>query len=691
MPANGEMIAASTKSEKEGGLTFALQALLDRHESYMAESEEERRRMAASIGQLENDNRILEAENARAAHENDELLHQLEGMNTQIADSDAHINSLTATLYSAQSENRKLMTLASRTAELEAQLTAMEIGQSRLQEELVTAQEDQRSAIHRWKHAETRLAYLNDQVLRIEREARDEREKHAEIIRRMEQRRAVESGLENAAGRLKGAAAASTLGRDKCGTNIVSHFVHDILQDNTNLQAALAELRELLQASNEEVQNLRELVLRHQPISGEHALQPASLMDEIEQIRPKAGSQEVHVHHHYHAKIAAKEKRPNTRRPPKRRGLALSSENSSRGCQTPNLSRGPTLLSMPYPSNKVHRWSTQSSATQLSGISSLPSSPYSDRRNSSIFDSIESGFESSRPTSPESAGIAPSRFQLKHQRLLSGPNITELTDVTEDEQPGKDLGRSDMRGYTVSGRREKRRHDKADFKGDNPTKDVAQHATPAVPNHPQPVPGTPTSEHEIDGVHALRSVNALSDVQLKQPRLRRSNSQESLVSISGMDIHLPQQRNTRLCILPRSSLTSEARDPSNLSIAFPSAQPLASIAEVNASFSNVSSPLTSDPLRPISLLTGLAGGKLPQPAAKGFGQLGRWARGRWGLSQMGSTGNLRDQAAFGGSSKRSPGINQDGPIIEWKSLARAPSEVHARLLDEDLLKESLME
>lgn len=247
---------------KQEGLTFALQALLDRHESYMAESEEERRRMAASLEQLENDKKVLEARNAIVAQENQDLLHQLDCMNSQIADSDAQIESLMATLSSAQYENKRLMALAARTIELETEMTAMEVEHSRLREELVTSQQEEKSAIHRWQHAETTLRDLNDQIYKIEREAHDEREKHVKICGQMERKRVVEKELEGAAGRLRGAAAAaaSTLGRDKGGTNVVSHFVRDILQDNTNLQAGIVELRELLQTSNEEVQNLREQV-----------------------------------------------------------------------------------------------------------------------------------------------------------------------------------------------------------------------------------------------------------------------------------------------------------------------------------------------------------------------------------------------------------------------------------------------
>jgi hypothetical protein len=681
------MIAASKKSE-HGGLTFALQALLARHEAFMVESEEERRRMVAGMEQLENDKRALEAENARVVQENKELLNQLEDMNNQIADSDVHIHSLTAMLSSAQFENKRLMALASKTAELEAQLTEIESGQSRLQDELTSTQEDERSAVHRWKHAETRLRDLNDQVRRMESETREERERHVELFGRMERRRLVEKELESAAGRLKGAAAASTLGKDKNGTNVVSHFVRDILQDNANLQAGVVELRELLQTSNEEIQTLREQVLQHQPIPSETALQTPSLMDEFQQSRPKGVSQEVHVHHHYHAKITAKKERvPTFRRPPKRRGLAFLGSNSSAGSQTPV---GSNAVSMPFSGNSINRWSVQSSATDISNASSQPSSPYSDHRSSSIFDRIDPGSESSRPTSPESAGFPLSGFQFQHRRSHSQSNNTVLTDVSEDEPLSKMLASSDNE-QCAEARRGQTARGNVEFEQGILTPDVAGRPPLAPSKHPQSVPNLLLSDQESDCAQASRLPDAFSNSQQDRSGLRRSSSRESLVSISGMDIHLPQHHNTRLSALLRSSSKSDVSAPLNFSVAFPSQQPLASIAEVNASSSNLASPSTSDRLSPVSLLSGLSNAKSTSTENKGLGRVvGSWVRGRLGVAPLASTGNLRDPATFGGSFTRMPGINQKGPIVGWKPPDRTPSEVHAKMLDEGLLKESLV-
>jgi chromosome segregation ATPase len=127
-----------------------------------------------------------------------------------------------------------LTAAAARAADLEAQLALMESEQSKLQESLILAHEDEQSAVQRWRKAETTLRDLHDQIDRIEKEAREERERHTEVVERMERKRAVERELDNAAGRLKGAAAASELKRNSGGTTVVSRFVKDILQDNAN-------------------------------------------------------------------------------------------------------------------------------------------------------------------------------------------------------------------------------------------------------------------------------------------------------------------------------------------------------------------------------------------------------------------------------------------------------------------------
>ncbi|KKY19853.1 hypothetical protein UCDDS831_g05138 [Diplodia seriata] len=243
------------------------QALLQRHEAYIADSEAERRRMAAKIESLEHEKADLEARNAKTVQENRALLDQLEAINNAATETDAHCHELTAALMETQEELQRMTNLASRTESLERQLAELEREQQELQNKLSNTSHDEKSAVRRWRKAEQTIAALTEQMERIEKEAKEERERHVEVVSRMERRRAVERELETAAGRLKGAAAAKAGGHDKTGTNVVSHFVKDILQDNANLQLGIVELREMLMNSNDEVERLREQLLLHQPMS----------------------------------------------------------------------------------------------------------------------------------------------------------------------------------------------------------------------------------------------------------------------------------------------------------------------------------------------------------------------------------------------------------------------------------------
>ncbi|KAF2458164.1 hypothetical protein BDY21DRAFT_385304 [Lineolata rhizophorae] len=276
------------------------QALLVRHESYMADAEAERVRMSTCIERLEHEKRSLEARNSQTVAENRALLDQLEGLNSAVAESDVKVQSLTASLHSAQQDVQRLTVLASRTESLERQVAQLEREQALLQTNYETSVEDGKGAVYRWRKAERVIADLNDQIDRIEREAREEQERHVAIVGRMERRRAVEKELESAAGRLKSAALARSVGsRDRNATSVLSHFVKDIMQDNANLQLSIVELREILQSSNEEIEKLREQLEVHQPIKHDSELSAPSLRKELS--AENLLNRELHIHHHYHA------------------------------------------------------------------------------------------------------------------------------------------------------------------------------------------------------------------------------------------------------------------------------------------------------------------------------------------------------------------------------------------------------
>src|SRR4029078_1208800 len=132
---------------------------------------------------------------------------------------------------------------------------------------------------------------------RMEEEAREERERHAEIMGRMERQRKVEQQLNTAAGRFKGAAASKTLQEPKPGNPVVNHFVRDLLQDNANLQLGMAELREMLINSNDEIQSLRDQLVHHQPMPPDSS-RASTLRAELEPLlEAPPASQELHIHH----------------------------------------------------------------------------------------------------------------------------------------------------------------------------------------------------------------------------------------------------------------------------------------------------------------------------------------------------------------------------------------------------------
>ncbi|KIN05697.1 hypothetical protein OIDMADRAFT_154101 [Oidiodendron maius Zn] len=296
------------------------QALLVRHEAYMVDAERDRLELGAKIERLEADKKELEATNSKTIEENRGLLNQLEVLNSTVSESESHIKSLEATLQSTNQELRRLEGLAARTQDLEIQLAALEQEQVVLQNTITKTEAEERSVFQRWKQAERGLCALQDQLERIEREAREERERHIEVLGRMERQRAVERELDTAAGRLKGAAAL-TAGTSKNGSSVVSHFVKDILQDNANLQLGIVELREMLTNSNEEVQTLREQLMLHQPIVENAGVDsgPSTLQAELaskEEPEPKVISQELHIHHHYHAPKKEEIRRPKKKRMP---------------------------------------------------------------------------------------------------------------------------------------------------------------------------------------------------------------------------------------------------------------------------------------------------------------------------------------------------------------------------------------
>lgn len=622
-------------------LTFCLQALLQRHEAYIADSEAERRRMAAKIETLEYEKADLEARNAKTVQENRALLDQLEALNNAASDTDTHCHELTAALMETQEELQRMTNLVSRTESLERQLTELEREQAELQNKLTTTAGEEKSAIKRWRKAEQTISALTEQIERIEKEAKEEKERHVEVINRMERRRAVERELETAAGRLKGAAAAKVGSHDRnTSTSVVSHFVKDILQDNANLQLGIVELRDMLMNSNDEVERLREQLLLHQPMSEASeepsgpSLQKELAFDTDRSEEPPKEPQQFHVHHHYHAAAPGTTKdapppKPRTaiqrRSSKKRRSVVTPSHfNPPSGLHTPHSSisgrpttpsSAATILSqtaVTIPTNKhAHRWSIASHQTGVSiAPSSVPSSPYS-RRTSSIFDRMysDAGQDSSRPTSPESENDPGSPEFTPINTRGKGP-VRTLTTPAAFKAHSKAAPTIEASSNPSSRITEEDLDNLSPIYQDVITEEQETSSNADVSGTTTPTPQAQESEFD-------------EEMYSNGHGLRRATSHESLLSVRGMDISV-YARPSQMFFSPNN----------------PSSQAIASLSNMVArpSISYRHDQDASAAHR--SLLSGIAadqrnGGpsSRPKPNNSGGGigrKVGGWVFGKWG-------------------------------------------------------------
>ncbi|KAH7138679.1 hypothetical protein B0J11DRAFT_22483 [Dendryphion nanum] len=628
-------------------LTFALQALLVRHEAYVADSERERLHMLASIDSLEKQKVELEEQNAQTIKANRDLLDQLEELNDAVATSDAQIQALTDTLHSTEEEIQRLSSLAARTQFLEQQLIELEREQAQLQGSLDLKTGDERTAIQRWRRAEKTIGDLQDQIDRIEKEAREERERHVEIVARMERRMAVDGELATAADRLKAKAS-----QEKTGTNVVSHFVKDILLDNTNLQHGILELREMLMSSNEEVERLRDQLRAHQPLSpGVEEMEvqlhePTSLEKEL--ASEPVLNQELHIHHHYHGPTPKKE--PN-------KGAANRRTRKKRYSLTPGYFTPPVqtdqslsaaILSqtaVTVPSN-MNRWSN---ATTLAP-SSIPSSPLSMSHRGSIYDRVFSdvAYDSSRPTSPSdsvnpsSPMFEPSKYQdigtsgdegFGHQRRksrsLKPPSLSTIRSVSTPISLTRKSSPATAIISTISPQNSL----------SNDMFTLSPALSSAIPEETEDnliedhslTPQAPASSHLEFDLEA-----ALSPSANRRP-LRRATSHESLISISGMDIHTLQSRPSQLLLSSSPRFTS---NNSNSASSEPVLTPWTATATANMSRRNLDSSAFNRSLLYGSMVNQRRGVSNPAqkpPSSTGYGgglskKVGGWVWGKWGAA-----------------------------------------------------------
>ncbi|KAL8685360.1 MAG: hypothetical protein Q9218_007811 [Villophora microphyllina] len=697
-------------------LTFALQSLLARHEAYVLEAEDERRKMAASIDRLECDKKELEAANAKTIEENRSLLDQLEELSNVVSTSDSQIMSLNAKLESTHQELNRINALAARAVQLEAQLSLMEMDHKGLNDKLLSSEEDCRSLNDRYKDAERTISTLQEQIDRIEGEAIDERVRHEEVMSRYERRRTVERQLESAAGRLKGAAAATTMGKSSTGKNhVVSHFVKDILANNASLQMGIMELREMLMGSNEEVQNLRQQMLLHQEVPSDQRPDNPLVTMEKDLARSTLAEPDslpaLHVHHHYHeagnAEPGTRQRSVRSRRPRKRSSRITSGASTPRsGLETPRTpisqhirTRSPSIAttilsqtagSIPPPPqySYPHRLSTHSGGRRPSfAPSSEPSSAHP-----SMFDFLS---ESSRPTSPAdsndvfSPSLLPVRGKRAHSTSSHGP-CSPRTNKTQPPNTHDGL-------YILD--------DYLDKCGSIPHRSRA--------NSTAILEGPESESHQDQPPDShMRKIG--------QPAgLRRTASHESIFPISA-----DSSRHTSNALRNKHSLIFRGSSHPSVAAATPTTALISNNSVVSASHVTISpSPALSSSTHeqlPTSNRTASASATLntlsssfhQAPASDRSDTLGKrmggWVWGKWGTAPS-PTSTSSPNPTFAssasvkakGKEERHPGVNQKGSLRALKNAVntrddersgkRLSSHVEAKSVDEVALRESLGE
>ncbi|KAI8624814.1 hypothetical protein F5Y19DRAFT_283021 [Xylariaceae sp. FL1651] len=654
------------------------QALLARHESYMADAERDRSELTARIEQLESDNKELEATNAKTIEENRNLLDQLEALNTTVSDSEGHIKSLEATLLSSQQTIRRLEAETARAEALERQIASLEQEQAELQGTLSLTREEARSAVSRWKRAERGINDLQEQLERMEKEAREEREHHVEMMGRIERQREMEKELNTAAGRLKGAAAVKSLNHGNGGSNVVGHFVRDLLQDNANLQYGIAELREMLMNSNDEIQALRDQLEYHQPLGDGESSATPTLRAELE---PKESpvreektpmvSQQLHIHHHYHVSTPKQEaKKPKKKRLGLTPGVFIPPAVSHPSTPPNGIVRHSSASHSRKSSMRSNRWSTFSEQPSEFASSSAPSSPRSNNRNS-VFDPPMGSYPGSPTSSVDPMSPSWRPIHKRHPSNMSSRNFQMPTSFPFGPAPptmahpiAEESDGTEIAGDPISTTDDSAADDEASSRGLGTIHDDSSMGQDETDSDCAPV-----------------------------GRLRRAMSHESIMSLSGgLDIHTLKSRPSQLTIRQlgsASSVTGSSMVTARPMLSRDSAKRSSVILRDSYALSPVGSARsTSNPathLEPFKL--GRWVGWMP------------WAGGGGTRStRSASTATVKEKdGAKQHLLNRPPGINQPGAIPGFSELLaasqkKAPaSKTTPDTVDREALREGLSE
>lgn len=353
----------------------------------MTEAEAKEKSMAVTMSELEMKTAHLEQKNARTIDENKRLLHALEELNDNLVLSESKVKDLQEELDATHAELSRIDARAARTEILEAQLSMIENEQEELRNQMATTRVEEKAATARWKKAERQLVELEHQLERIDKEHALERARSQNLLERLTRRKFT--------GQSHGSTPPVT-----ADNGALSRFVKEVLAENGHLQLGVAELRDMLAQSQEEIGKLREKlevldqdrvdykIINRSPLSMELARSPSQA----------GGVKTVVHHHHYHAPPQKIVPKLPIKRPKKRRTFAVDQFSSMRFKNSGDLtssSSGPST-----PNSFPKQWSSSAGATgAFSSSSPISTLTF---RESSIFDRIDTD-DTSRPTSADSA------------------------------------------------------------------------------------------------------------------------------------------------------------------------------------------------------------------------------------------------------------------------------------------------
>jgi hypothetical protein len=256
--------------------------------------------------------------------------------------------------------------------------------------------------------------------------------------------------------------------------------------------------------------------------------------------------------------------------------------------------------------------------------------------------------------------------------------------------------------------------------------------SPSLPPQPQPQAAIPEESEDSPmstpgpssiaspSFRAFESDDLLSPLSQTRPNLRRATSHESLISVSGMDIHTLQSRPSQLLY----SSSPRFSTPGNAGSVGPELTPWTATAH------GMLSRKPADSSRSL-LYSSIANQKRgprksdgPQPSSGGIGKkVGGWVFGKWGAtpapaspvspelprptsshsqqtqsSQGTATGSTtestkkKDKGAERPVPKLRPsGVNQNGPIWGFFDIPETPTRVVVQDYDADALVEALAE